>query len=156
MPLDLVEAIELDRMVARTRALEARVQALSRALRTLVEEHDWARARAIGHEALAVEVPGPLEAPGVIAAWGCPECGRIDAPQPCLDVCIRRPVEVVDAEEYVQESARVGALAERERALTDAVRLLVHVYPRPGYEEETEAEVTARVRESATKSSGGQ
>jgi hypothetical protein len=146
VPLDLVEAFELDQVLARTRALEGRVRELSRALRTVVDRNDWAAARAIGRDALALEVPPARGPAAVIAAWGCPECGRIDAPQPCLDVCIRRPVEVADAEEYRRGTARELALAERERELTDAVRLLVHVSPRPGHEATTEAELTTRVR----------
>lgn len=81
-----------------------------------------------------VDAREPSEA---ATAWRCPECGGIDAPQPCLGICLWRPVEWVAAERYESERARVlraVATADRLRSLT---RRLAHVTPRAGAEEQT-------------------
>ena len=79
-------------------------------------------------------------------AWGCPACGRVDAPQPCLDVCIRRPVLMADAAEYRALEPHAAAAAERERRLRPPVRLLAYVTPRRGEDERTHRGLRAAAR----------
>lgn len=64
--------------------------------------------------------------------WWCPECGGIDAPQPCLGICVWRSVEWVKRSLY--ESERQQALADhaRARALRELMRRIAYVTPRPG------------------------
>lgn len=67
-----------------------------------------------------------------VTTWWCPECGGIDAPQPCLGVCIRRPVEWVTAARYEREQALTLAERDRERILRTLLRDLAFVTPREG------------------------
>lgn len=76
-------------------ALEHRL----RARRALVEElrqltpATWDALRARARDELRV----PLATPDAITAWSCDSCGRIEAPQPCIGVCIRPTTPMVDA-----------------------------------------------------------
>jgi hypothetical protein len=45
--------------------------------------------------------------------WWCAECGGLDAPQPCLRICVWRPVEWVRRSVY--EELRARAMAEQQR-----------------------------------------
>ena len=64
-----------------------------------------------------------------IRAWQCTGCGRIDAPQPCVGICMDRKTEVVLAAEHDAEVARAREEAERLRAV---VLRIAGVTPRPG------------------------
>jgi hypothetical protein len=64
--------------------------------------------------------------------WRCPECGGLDAAQPCIGVCIWRRLEWVEAGAF--ETERVQALRdfELERSLFDLVSRFARVTPRDG------------------------
>jgi hypothetical protein len=64
--------------------------------------------------------------------WWCPECGGIDAPQPCLGICVWRSIEWVNG--ILCAEQRAGALAERdtEQRLRGLVRRVASVTPRAG------------------------
>ena len=65
-------------------------------------------------------------------AWWCPDCGGIEAPQPCLEMCIWMPVDWVDAGVYRREHERAvtqRAIESRWRAF---LRRLASVTPRKG------------------------
>lgn len=145
--LDLIEAAELAPLQERLDALERRNAALRSVLDAFARDPEgaWDSAREAGRDALRLHVPDPPRAPVVVAAWGCPDCGRVDAPQPCLDVCIRRPVEMADAAEYEELVARVSAAEEAERQLADVVGLIVHVRPRAGERAATRAWLVSRL-----------
>ena len=68
--------------------------------------------------------------------WWCEECGAIDAPQPCLGICVWRPVEWVNRAVY--EQARERAFAERahEHRLRRLLRAIASVTPRPEHLEQ--------------------
>jgi hypothetical protein len=57
-----------------------------------------------------------------LMGWLCTECGRFEAPQPCLGVCIRRSLEVVDSAEYDE----VVKQLEKWRGLLEPLSALVH------------------------------
>jgi hypothetical protein len=73
-----------------------------------------------------------LEPPEVATTWWCGECGGLDAPQPCLGVCIWRPAQWAGAAAFDRE--RDCALAEFERAqrLRTLLRQIACTNPRPG------------------------
>jgi hypothetical protein len=74
-----------------------------------------------------------LEEPAAVATtWWCPECGGIDAPQPCLGICIWRPIDWVDKDVYEQERERALAEDRAERRLRRLLRRIVSVTPRSG------------------------
>jgi hypothetical protein len=77
---------------------------------------------------------GPAES---ATTWWCPQCGGIDAPQPCLGICVWRPVEWVNRNEYDRERDRALAARAHENELRDLVRLIATVTPRDGGWERT-------------------
>ena len=68
-----------------------------------------------------------------MTAWWCSACGGIDAPQPCLGICIWRPVEWVNRSTYQQERERALSDRERERCLRELLRRIVSITPNVGY-----------------------
>jgi hypothetical protein len=148
VPLDLVDVAHVEAAAARLEALEERILAL-RGLAELLAagsavDLDAARSRALELARLPA-APAATE-PDVVQAWGCPDCGRIDAPQPCLGVCVRRPVLMADASEQRVLAARATQAAEFEQALASLARLVAHVTPRAGAERRTWAALAARAR----------
>ncbi len=71
-----------------------------------------------------------------VEAWGCPSCGAIDAPRPCIGVCIREPVQWVPAARLEQAAAHRDALKGRRHALAAVLATAAHLHPRPGRERE--------------------
>jgi hypothetical protein len=69
--------------------------------------------------------------------WWCPACGGIDAPQPCLGVCVWRPVEWVTRERYERARETVLEELERERPLRGLLRRIAFATPRPDHWEES-------------------
>jgi hypothetical protein len=93
-----------------------------------------ASARGALHAETRVPRPGlKIEEPAEPAAtWWCSDCGGLEAPQPCLGICVWRPVDWVERELYERERQRVltrEQLADRMRGLT---RRLAYATPRPG------------------------
>jgi len=72
------------------------------------------------------------EPPELATAWWCPRCGGIDAPQPCLGICIWRNVEWVNATLYQQQRARARADRDTELCLRLLLRRVASVTPRAG------------------------
>jgi hypothetical protein len=147
VPLDLVDAADLQALSAATEAREVRIAALQELAETV------AAGAPVGWPALqdraraALRLPAP-DVPDmeIIQAWGCPRCGRVEAPQPCIGVCIFRPRMVADVREYQQLAPRAEQAVAAERALSGVARLISIVAPRPGREEATLAIVRARAR----------
>jgi len=146
--LDVVDIGDLAALSARAKALEIRVAELRELARTLAGDasvtwtamQEWARA--------AVRSPVPVEPDvEIIQAWGCPNCGRIDAPKPCLGICIRRPGMVADVMEYRQLAARSEEAATADRLLSGLAHIVASVTPRPGREELTMATLRSRAGE---------
>ena len=156
MALDLVDVVGLADAAERVEALEARVAALGEVALVVAAEAPfvWAEVRERARKAIRLPVPPEPEV-AVIEAWGCPRCGRIDAPQPCIGVCVRRQGAVADASEYRRFAARSEQLAAEDRALTGLARLLATVTPRPGQEESTVVTVRSRARKLLDRSAGG-
>jgi hypothetical protein len=141
VPLDLVDAGDVDALATHVRGLERRVRAL-RALGDAANAppHELReRARA----ALRLPVPPRDAATPIVEAWGCPDCGRIDAPRPCLGVCERRPLLMADASEYRCLAVVADELADEERRRLRGARLIASVRARPGYEHTTDAALRA-------------
>jgi hypothetical protein len=62
--------------------------------------------------------------------WWCAECGAIDAPQPCLGICIWHRVEWVNAALSEQQWTRLIAERDTEQRLRLLLRLVASVTPR--------------------------
>jgi hypothetical protein len=154
--LDLVDADDLQALTAATDAREIRIAALQKLALTLADRTavGW---KALQDRARAAMRPATPDAPDieVIEAWGCPRCGRIDAPQPCLGICIRRPGTVADAREYRELAPRAERAAAADQALSGLARLILAVTPRPGREDATIAAVRARARHALDRMTVG-
>jgi hypothetical protein len=148
--LDLVAAEEHDELVASVHASHARVEALREAVRPLTDEpHDAQAAyRALQASARAAltEPPPPLPEPArVFTTWWCPRCGGVDAPQPCLGICVWRPFDWVTAEDYEQARSQLRDALAEELRLREILRRVATITPRPGWWDEAWAELAATV-----------
>ena len=75
---------------------------------------------------------GLLSPAKTVIVWRCQACGGIDAPQPCIDVCIWGPADWVDAVSYESERSRAAVDREVERSLAGLLRRLTFATPRDG------------------------
>ena len=132
--IDLVAAEDVDAHRERAAGLGTRVAALHAVIERLANA-DGDEIASAARAALRVPRPASWPEPEIVPAWGCPDCGRLEAPQPCLDVCIRRPVLMADAEEYRSAAAEITELEEEERRLSRLVRAAAFSHPRPGQEQ---------------------
>jgi hypothetical protein len=137
--LDLVAAEEHDELVASERESQARVEALREAVRPLtVQPIDAESAyRALQASARTVlrgqPAPPPLPEPArVFTTWWCPRCGGVDAPQPCLGICVWRPFDWVAAEDHEQLRSQLRDAFAEERRLRELLRRAATVTPRSG------------------------
>jgi hypothetical protein len=83
-----------------------------------------------------------------VTAWWCSMCGGIEAPQPCIGVCIRRPAEWVNRTAYDRERDAAQADRERERRLRDLLRRVAFITPRSGQWRQTWHVLQAEARQS--------
>ena len=67
-----------------------------------------------------------------VIVWRCQDCGGIDAPQPCIDVCIWGPADWVDAISYESERSRAAFDREVEQSLAGLLRRFAFATPRDG------------------------
>lgn len=97
------------------------------------------------------ERPSPA---GTVIVWRCEDCGGIDAPQECIDVCIWGPADWVDATSYEAERSRAARDREVEQSLAGLLRRFAFATPRDGQWErswrafQSQARLVLRSRES--------
>ncbi len=140
--LELVAVPELDTIVALGSDAAVRVSAY----RTVTEELATSRSdqadyeiayRSVQNTARAVlgrypahkQSPDPDE-PDRSTTWWCSACGGIDAPQPCLGICIWRRLDWVNAQLYERERARALAQRDAEIELRAFLKRLASITPR--------------------------
>jgi len=145
--LELVRAAAYDELVA----VRASARACVDAFRAVVEELAWRNPgaadayepayRSVQDDARAAlhSCPVPAQEDDVLlgaaepaSTWWCDECGGLDAPQPCLEVCIWRDVEWVSETSYEQERERVLAELAIESRLRSVLRRIAWVTPLEG------------------------
>jgi hypothetical protein len=66
-------------------------------------------------------------------AWWCARCGGIDAPRPCLGICVWRRIDWVNANVYDQQRGLSLATRETELCLHRLVRCVASITPRAGH-----------------------
>ena len=86
----------------------------------------------------------------MIEAWACDSCGRIEAPQPCIGVCIRPETPMVEAAEHRAVLEQAAAIAGELERLAPPVRQLAWATPRRGH-----AEAGARALQAAAAAAEG-
>jgi hypothetical protein len=87
--------------------------------------------RSLDHEALSsqnLSVPDDERA----IVWSCATCGQVEAPQPCLGICIRRNGDFLRASDHDELAARAEVAQVRARELAALVRQFVWVAPHAG------------------------
>ena len=67
-----------------------------------------------------------------VIVWRCQDCGGVDAPQPCIDVCIWGPADWVDAASYESQRSRAAVDREVEQSLAGLLRRFAFATPRDG------------------------
>ncbi len=83
----------------------------------------------------------------VAITWWCAECGGIDAPQPCLGICVWRPVEWVRRSRYEQLREQTMSELEREQRLRHLMHRVAWITPRRGHWERGWRQLQAEARE---------
>ena len=97
------------------------------------------------------ELLSPAE---TVIVWRCQDCGGVDAPQECIDVCIWGPADWVDADSYESERSQAAVNREVEQSLAGLLRRFAFATPRDGQWErswrvfQSQARLALRSRES--------
>jgi len=102
---------------------------LDELVRSPLTPSDWQSLRARARSAL--RQPPAAAAAAVITTWACDSCGRIEAPQPCIGLCVRPAVTMVPATEHQDLLTRAGELADTLARLAVPLRQLAWTTPRP-------------------------
>ena len=84
--------------------------------------------------------------PEPIVAWWCATCGRIEAPQPCIGVCMRQPERLVSAALYDDAFAQAADLRRAEQLLRRLARLVASLHPAGGEWQRTWRALRPRAR----------
>jgi hypothetical protein len=135
--LDLVWAADHDAVVAQAAQSRERARPLLEVVRELAVasggEPAYRALQQHAREALhqVAAPPEPLSV-GEFRAWLCTGCGRVEAPQPCLGVCVRKPDEVVRADHHAAVAARAADAEHGAHELAALVSRLAWSTPRDG------------------------
>jgi hypothetical protein len=145
--LELVSGGDYDELAAAAAACRAQIRGLWPIVEELAaaapQPGDWrALYESMRERArLVVQRAGPRGREGcdeVVASaearvvWRCPECGGLEAVQPCIGVCIWRPLDWVEVDAFETERAQVLRDIELERSLLGLLRRFARVTPRDG------------------------
>jgi hypothetical protein len=142
--LELVAGSELDELVNLEHEAGQRAQRLAAVLSRFLDLPDeelsnelLGAARAALHEHER-DHSGALEVlatePEPVVSWWCEQCGGVDAPAPCLGICVRRPAQWASLDALRRRGEMTAARLQTERRLAAVVRTLVLTRPRPGSE----------------------
>ena len=121
-------------------ALAERQTLVARLARTDAVEALRAAARA------ALRSPADPPAGEVITTWACDSCGRIEAPQPCIGVCVRPETQMVPAPQHHAVLERAAEARRGLDRLAPPLRQLAWSTPRPGRADEYRRAVRAGAR----------
>jgi hypothetical protein len=145
--LELVSGGDYDALTAVAAACRVRVEGLRAVVEELARREpgpgEWRAAyEALQQSARSALRPRGSADPGrddqalsparTVIVWRCEDCGGLDAPQECIDVCIWGPADWVDAASYESERSRAVADREVERSLAGLLRRLAFTAPRDG------------------------
>ena len=64
--------------------------------------------------------------------WWCDRCGGVDAPQPCLGICVWRPIDWARHDIYEQQHERTLCEHDTEQRLHGVLQRLANTTPRAG------------------------
>jgi hypothetical protein len=149
--LELVRGDDCDQLTRAAAACRARILGLRPVVAELARTEPGPGEQKAAYQALqqsarsalrrfrpaAADRDDPFSPADTVVVWRCRDCGGLDAPQPCIGVCIWRPAVWVDATWH--ESMRTRAVADREgeRSLTGLLGRLAFATPRAGQWEQS-------------------
>jgi hypothetical protein len=166
--LELVNGGVYDELTAAAAACRVRIEGLGAVVGELARREPGPGEWRVGYEALQQsalsalrrfrpaaggrddELLSPAE---TVIVWRCQDCGGVDAPQPCIDVCIWGPADWVDAISYESERSRAAFDREVEQSLAGLLRRFAFATPRDAQWErswrafESQARLVLRSRE---------
>ena len=145
--LELVSGGDYDDLTAAAAACRVRIEGLMVVVGELARTEPGPGEWRAAYEALqrsarsALRRSGPAAGGGydellspaeTVIVWRCQDCGGVDAPQECIDVCIWGPAAWVDADSYESERSRAVVDREVEQSLAGLLRRLAFATPRDG------------------------
>jgi hypothetical protein len=144
--LELVTGANYDELVAAATVSRSRVQAFLLIVSELAgappRRLDWnvlyeslrGRARVVLTAAgpPARETVASTSSAETTVVWRCPDCGGLEETQPCIGVCMWRPVDWVELGAFESEQAQALRDIELERALFGLLTRFAWVTPNEG------------------------
>ena len=161
--LELVNGDDYDELTAAAASCRVRVQGLWAVVEELARREPGPDEWRVAYEALQRSARSalrrsrpasggrdddPLSSAETVIVWRCQDCGGVDAPQPCIDVCIWRPADWVDATSYESKRSRAAFDREVEQSLAGLLRRLAFATPRDGQWERSWRAVQSQARPS--------
>ena len=142
--LVLVSAVDHEDMLRAADAARARAARLVTAVRpfaeapagsrnprdTLLELRDGAR-QALRDGGRA-EPRTDWASPATVTGWWCAECGNVDMPRPCIEVCVWRPADWVSLALYERQLRMAEPDLRAARSLSGFLARAAAVTPRAG------------------------
>ncbi len=145
--LELVSGGDYDELTAAAAASRVRIEGLGAVVGELARREPGPGEWRVAYEALqgsarsALRRFRPADGGGddellspaeTVIVWRCQDCGGVDAPQECIDVCIWGPADWVDAASYESGRSRAAVDREVEQSLAGLLRRLAFATPRDG------------------------
>ena len=145
--LELVSGSDYDELTAAAAACRDRLEGFGAVVGELARAEPGPGEFRVAYEALQQSARSVLRRSGPAAGdrddelparaetvilWRCEDCGGVDAPQECIDVCIWGPADWVDAALYEPQRSRATMDGEAERSLAGLLRRFAFTTPRDG------------------------
>jgi len=145
--LELVSGGDHDELTAAAAACRVRIEGLCAVVGELARREPGPGEWRVAYQALQQSARSVLRRSGpaargrddellspaeTVIVWRCQDCGAVDAPQECIDVCIWGPAAWVDADWYEFERSQAVVDREVEQSLAGLLRRFAFATPRDG------------------------
>jgi hypothetical protein len=145
--LELVSGSDYDELTAAAAACRVRIEGFRAVVGELARAEPGPGELRVAYEALQQMARSVLRRSGPAAGdrddelparaetvimWRCEDCGGVDAPQECIDVCIWGLADWVDAALYEPQRSRATVDREVEQSLAGLLRRVAFTTPRDG------------------------
>ena len=145
--LELVSAGDYDELTAAAAACRDRIEGFGAVVGDLARAEPGPGELRVAYEALQQSARSVLRRSGpaagdrgdelparaeTVIVWRCEDCGGVDAPQECIDVCIWGPADWVNAASYEPQRSRATVDREVEQSLAGLLRRFAFTTPREG------------------------
>jgi hypothetical protein len=145
--LELVSGGDYDELTAAAAACHDRIEGFGAVVGDLARAEPGPGELRVAYEALQQSARSVLRRSGpaagdrgdelparaeTVIVWRCEDCGGVDAPQECIDVCIWGPADWVDAALYEPQRSRATVDREVEQSLAGLLRRFAFTTPRDG------------------------